>query len=91
MKQGHALTFEVLICTRNKVLSSLPYGSPGPGLIIAAAHYCLVPEKDSCETEGTCSCKFPYNSIPKTSFYVISIAGENPDENHDEIRSETEE
>lgn len=44
---GHVLTFEVMHWTKNKVLSSLPYGSPAQRLMTTVTGKCLVPKKES--------------------------------------------
>lgn len=47
MKQGYALRSEVMSWAKNKVLSSLPYGSPMQRLITDVIDNCAVPEKDT--------------------------------------------
>lgn len=44
---GHALTFEVISWTKNKVSRSLPYGSSVQRLTKNVTDKCLVPKKES--------------------------------------------
>ena len=89
-KEGCALTFEVRSWTKNKVLSSLPYGSPVQRLMMDVTDNYLVPEQD-LRGPNICNCHFTYDSIPKMLLSAIAIATRNTYENHNEIESEIKE